>query len=110
MKIVIDLDGTICEQKPTFERSLAKPLEYAKETMQRLKDQGHYIIIYTGRGWLEQSMTEKWLKDNGIPYDQILFGKPYYDIWIDDRAFTFKDWEDVEDMLEIFREDKKRKD
>jgi hypothetical protein len=33
-------------------------------------------------------ITTKWLLDNGINYHHLIFGKPYYDILIDDKTFN----------------------
>ncbi|HEC64010.1 MAG TPA: hypothetical protein ENI23_01810 [bacterium] len=95
MRIVIDIDGTICEEKPTFERVLAKPLNGAISSIKTLKDQGHFIILYTARGWAEYEMTYLWLTNRGIPFDVLLMGKPIYDVWIDDRAIKFTSWKDI---------------
>lgn len=86
MRVVFDLDGTICEEKPTFERALAKPFPKVVEYINKLHDEGTYIIIYSARGWAELVMTENWLKENGVPYDLLILGKPIYDVWYDDRA------------------------
>lgn len=92
MRLIIDLDGTICEERPTFERGLAKPKMLAVEALRRFKAWGHHITIYTARGWREYDMTKAWLDDHNIPYDNLICGKPVYDIWIDDRAIRFKGW------------------
>lgn len=90
--IMIDLDGVICTEERTFERPLAKPVTGAKEAIQRLRDAGHTVIVYTGRGWPEYRVTKQWLDENGIAYDGLHMGKPIADIWIDDRAVRFTDW------------------
>ena len=95
MKLIVDLDGVICEELGTFERSMAKPLPNAIEVLKRLKWAGHHITLYTGRGWSEYTMTTAWLKKYEIPYDLLLCGKPLYDLWIDDRALKFTDWDEV---------------
>jgi hydroxymethylpyrimidine pyrophosphatase-like HAD family hydrolase len=86
MTVVFDIDGTIAEETPTFERCLASPIEGAKEKMNILYDTGVTIIIYTARGWAEYKMTKRWLDDNGFKYHQLIMGKPIYDVWYDDRA------------------------
>ena len=93
--IMIDLDGVICTEEKTFERPLAKLLPGAKESVAKLRAAGHTVIIYTGRGWPEFKATEKWLKDNGIQYDGLHMGKPIADVWIDDRALCFKNWDET---------------
>lgn len=91
--IAIDLDGTICTEERTFEKSLAVPLPGAVSKIQDLHDQGHTIIIWTARGWEQFRMTENWLRQHQIQFDALLMGKPIVDIWIDDRAIPFESWE-----------------
>ena len=95
MKVIIDLDGTICSEEKQFSRSLAKLKEGAKESLEQLRDKGYKIIIYSARTWAEYEMTENWLKQHKIPYDQIILGKPQGDYWIDDRAIRFRSWDKV---------------
>ena len=86
MKLVFDLDGTICEERSVFERSLAKPIEGALEFVNKAYDCGEHIIIFTARGWAEYNMTYAWLKENGFKFHQLICGKPIADILYDDRA------------------------
>lgn len=95
MKIVIDMDGTICEEVPTFEKALSKPIKGAVDKINKLYDNGHFITIYTARGWAEFRMTEAWLEAHGIKYHVLMCGKPIYDLWIDDRAIRFKSWDKI---------------
>ena len=39
--------------------------------------------------------TLDWLAKYDIPYDEIMFGKPWADIYIDDNAFRFTDWDKI---------------
>ncbi len=95
LKIVIDLDGTICSEEKQFSRSLARPIEGAVESLKKLKSSGYHVIIYTARSWAEYEMTKDWLDKYKVPYDQLILGKPQGDFWVDDRAISFKDWDDV---------------
>ncbi|MDD4625224.1 MAG: hypothetical protein PHC82_02790 [Candidatus Pacebacteria bacterium] len=95
MQIIIDLDGVICEEKPTFERPMAKPLSGAKENINNFYEQGHTIVIYSARSWPEYKMTKDWLDKNGFKYHELVLGKPVGDVWIDDRAIKFTNWEAV---------------
>ena len=95
MKVIIDLDGTICSEEKQFSRSLAKIKDGAKESLEKLRDKGYKIIIYSARTWAEYEMTENWLNENKVPYDQIILGKPQGDYWIDDRAIRFTSWDKV---------------
>lgn len=99
MRLIIDLDGTICSEEKQFSRALAKPLPGSALFIQKLKQQGHTIIIYSARTWAEYEMTVEWLHSNLIPFDQLILGKPIGDYWIDDRAIKFETWDDIEKKL-----------
>ena len=100
MQLIIDLDGTICTEEKTYSRSMATPKEGAVENINRLYDEGHIIIIYTARTWVEYEMTVHWLKTYDVKYHQLMMGKPIGDIWIDDRAIGFKSWDETMQHLE----------
>src|SRR5438067_2346512 len=110
MRICIDLDGVICnlkEEGQKYEDLL--PVAGAPESLKVLKESGHYIIINTARhmktcqgnlgavGARISLITLTWLEKYGIPYDEIYFGKPHADIYIDDNAYRFNKWEDIVD-------------
>jgi capsule biosynthesis phosphatase len=109
MRICIDLDGVICRLKNPGEKyEDLLPVDGAPESLQALKDSGHYIIINTARhmktcqgnvGQVQAkiaSVTLNWLEKYGVPYDEIYFGKPHADIYIDDNAYRFSSWNDIE--------------
>ena len=99
MQLIIDLDGTICTEEKTYSRSLAKPNKDAVKSVNALYAEGHTIIIYSARTWMEFEMTTAWLKTNKINYHQLVLGKPIGDVWIDDRAITFDNWKNVTEKL-----------
>ncbi|MBN8703421.1 MAG: HAD hydrolase family protein [Bacteroidetes bacterium] len=99
MRLIIDLDGTICTEEKTYSRALAKIKPGAKKYIDKLYSQGHTIIIYSARTWMEYEMTADWLAKNGIKYHQLILGKPIGDYWIDDRAIAFESWEQVEKKI-----------
>ena len=62
-KFCFDLDRTICENKflnKTY--SELKPVDGAVETLNKLKDDGHYIIILTARNMEMQQYMVKLLQ------------------------------------------------
>ncbi|MFD2673352.1 5' nucleotidase, NT5C type [Marinicrinis sediminis] len=112
MRIVIDLDGTICKlRRPDQDYADVEPIAGAIHTICQLKEEGHEIIIYTARNMRTQQgnvgrvlahvgdITLSWLDRHGIPYDEIVFGKPYGHVYIDDLAHPFRDWSSVRDAL-----------
>lgn len=109
MIIVVDLDGTICLPQleyPDTERryGLAKPIESVILALRRYKERGDTIIIHTARRMLThhgdlgkiladvQETTARWLVENNVPYDQLIFGKPYGDLYIDDKCCSPEDF------------------
>lgn len=109
MRICIDLDGVISKLKQGSEAySELVPVEDCISKIRDLKAQGHYIIIYTARhmktcngnlGLVNAKITQitlDWLKKYEIPFDEIYFGKPYADLYIDDNAFRFNSWSEID--------------
>jgi capsule biosynthesis phosphatase len=112
MRIVIDLDGTICPIKNENENySDLEPMPGSVERIQEFKRNGHYIIIMTARNMATQQanlgkvlknigkITLDWLDKYNIPYDEIHFGKPNAHLYIDDRALRFQNWQTIDNDL-----------
>lgn len=112
MRIVVDLDGTICTLKePGQSYADVLPLPGVITALWKLKHDGHQIIIHTARnmrtcqGSIGKVManvgkiTLDWLDQYAIPYDEIVFGKPDGDIYIDDKALRFERWESVMERI-----------
>ena len=93
MVILIDMDGTICTEESPADRPLALPLPGAVQAVNRLIDEGHTVILWTGRGWDQYRVTKHWLEEHGFRYDQLLMGKPIANLIIDDRARRFVGWD-----------------
>jgi capsule biosynthesis phosphatase len=112
MRIVIDLDGTICtlkKENESYDQVVLIP--GAKDKIDELRNLGHYIIIHTARNMATQrgnlgcvmqnvgKVTLDWLSENEIYFDEIYFGKPNGEIYIDDRALRFENWNDIDGNL-----------
>ena len=108
-RICVDLDGVICEIRKENQRyEDLKPIPGAVEKIKKLRENGHYIIIYTSRRMKTHGgnigkvlcdiglTTLEWLRRYGIEYDEIYFGKPWADVYIDDNALRFKSWDEIE--------------
>ncbi len=109
-RICIDLDGVIAKLKGEGETYLNVGIvPGAKEKIDALRKNGHYIIIQTARhmktcdgniGKVIQRIgkqTLEWLDKNEIGYDEIYFGKPWAEIYIDDNGFRFESWDQFND-------------
>jgi capsule biosynthesis phosphatase len=96
LRICFDLDNTLVTY-PVIpnDYTTVKPIFKMISLLKNLKKIGHEIIIYTSRG-LERGhkinehalVTLQTLDKYNIEYDELLFGKPHADIYIDDKALN----------------------
>jgi capsule biosynthesis phosphatase len=111
-KFCFDLDGTICyTRKPHEHYSEVKPIPGSVETLQQLKEQGHYIIIMTARNMLthnnnvgkviaaQASIVTEWLNRYKIPFDELHFGKPLADFYVDDKGIRLNNWQNFQKFI-----------
>lgn len=73
---VLDLDGTIVKHNGYKIDGHDTLLEGAKAFLSSIKD-NDMVIFLTSRTTECASQTEQFLKENGIRYDQIIWGAPY---------------------------------
>jgi hypothetical protein len=79
----IDLDGTIVEHNG-YKTNGEKLLPNSKIFFESLNEKD-YVIITTARDEIFREVTENFLKENNIRYNQIIFGLPTgYRILIND--------------------------
>jgi capsule biosynthesis phosphatase len=108
MRICIDLDGVICRlREPGEQYADLQPVPGAIEKLRELRAAGHYIIISTARHMKTcegnvgkvvarlGATTLDWLDRHGVEFDEIHFGKPHAEIYIDDNAMRFENWESI---------------
>ena len=97
-KLVVDIDGTICENTNGKNYVDAPPkLDVIRKVNQYWTD-GYDITIFTARGMniyqgdmalIEahlRPITEAWLKRHRVLYHRLIFGKPPADMYIDDKG------------------------
>ena len=101
--LIVDLDDTICfpnhDAKDTYSKYfLARPNIDFILALRKAKDLGWEIHISTARRMLTHDgdveaiiddvgdITIRWLQIYNVPYDALLFGKPYGQYYIDDKA------------------------
>ena len=90
--ICFDLDGTICTPEKIYNKQYAKPNVELIKKINELYHSGNNIIIFTGRNSLEWRATTDWLYKNGVEYHQLIMNKPYYDVYIGDKAINIEDY------------------
>jgi hypothetical protein len=102
MVIYIDIDDTIClsPNKPDYTDST--PIVENIKKANLLYEMGHTIIYWTARGTLSgidwSEVTHKQFEEWGVKYHEIKFGKPYYDLFIDDKNINSKNWKEIIDV------------
>jgi len=96
MVIYIDIDETICHSPNVPDYTTSYPILENIQKANQLYDKGHTIIYWTARGtktgidWREE--TESQFKEWGVKYHDLKFGKPNYDLFIDDKNMNTNDW------------------
>ena len=99
LRICFDFDNTLVSYPAVKgDYSTVKPITKNIKFLRLLKDLGHTIIIYTARKMRTHGgnvgkvvadisqVTLDTLNKFNIPYDEIYFGKPYANFYIDDLA------------------------
>ena len=96
MRIVIDIDGVLCDEyNPDVNQR--NPFMDRIAYLNGLFEQGHDIVIYTSRGMRScnnnpieadkkyRELTTKQLNRWGLCFDELYFGKPNADIYVDNK-------------------------
>jgi len=96
MVIYIDIDETICISPANRDYSLAVPIEKNIQKANKLYDEGNTIVYWTARGTVSgmdwDSLTRKQFEEWGVKFHDLKFGKPNYDLFIDDKNMNVEDW------------------
>jgi capsule biosynthesis phosphatase len=116
-RFCFDLDNTLVTYPQILgDYTTVKPKKENIDIVKKLKLLGHYIIIHTARRMRTHNgdvkaveheikdLTIKTLKEFDIPYDELYFGKPYADLYIDDLAFNAL--VNTENNIGVYKKDK----
>ena len=93
----VDIDDTICKMPKDYLCDTSAHLDYSKAIpipdrigkINRLYDENNTIIYWTARGtisgktWFNTTYSQ--LTEWGAKFHELRMGKPYYDIFIDDK-------------------------
>ena len=102
MIIYVDIDETICVSPPSRDYALAVPITNHISKINELYDSGNTIIYWTARGtgsgidWRE--VTERQFETWGVKYHDLKFGKPIYDLFVDDKNINCERFFDNENI------------
>ena len=102
--ICFDIDGVICTNTYGDYKN-AKPFNKSINKINQLYDSGFKIILFTSRymtickGDISliykkyYNTTVEQLENWNIKYHELIFGKPEYDMIIDDKSYNYdEDW------------------
>ena len=122
LTIAVDFDGTIVENKFP---EIGKPKLFAFETLKKLQEDGHRLILWTYRAENKLEEAVEFCKNNGITFyavnksypeevfDATISRKILADIFIDDRNIGgMWGWGEIYQRLQsrkMFSEPKKQK-
>jgi hypothetical protein len=96
--VVCDIDDVIADGDPKgiytadndfWDFIKCKPNPSGIRMLKELSHAGAKIILNTSRQGKYRRVTEKWLLQHNIPYDELYMDKPFGDIYIDDKNFAF---------------------
>ncbi len=118
--IAVDFDGTIVEDKYP---EIGKPLMFAFETLKRLQQDGHRLILWTYRAGGRLKEAVEFCKKHGVEFYAVNASYPEEvveagrssrkinaDIFIDDRNFGgFPGWGEIYQQISGEAPPKKRK-
>lgn len=117
-ELCFDVDGVIADHTGNLPYADRRPYPFAAERLRRLREMGYSITLLTARYMrraggdaaaataLGYQELKDWCDRHGVPYDNILLGKPAAKVFVDDRAFRLQsdngeaDWESLFEALE----------
>jgi len=105
----VDIDGTICTPTVGRDYHKAEPWQDRIKVLNKLYDEGNYIIYFTARAMGRFSdqphsvasvkakevlfdLTKQQLDDWGVKYHELIMGKPHADYFIDDKGVKDEDF------------------
>ena len=122
--LIFDIDSTICPAKKEYEKyENLIPYQEMIDKMWQYKESGFKIVLFTSRNMrtydgdlskilkYTKPLLESWLKKWNIPYDDVIYGKPWPGkdgFYIDDRAVRPKEFleKDIDSLSKICDIDK----
>lgn len=100
-RFVFDIDGVIATLEENNNYINAKPNILMIDIVNSLHKMGNEIILLTARGYVTgmdwTEITKRQMKEWHVCYDELHFGKPNADYYIDDKMVS------IEQLLKVFQ-------
>lgn len=91
-RFVFDIDGVITDTGTNLNYNEAGPNKKMIEIINELHERGNEIVLFTARGYKTgidwKEVTENQMLTWGVQYDELKFGKPNADYYIDDKLLS----------------------
>lgn len=91
-----DIDGTITKETEGWDYQNRTP-EF--EVIAKVNDMflsGVYEIVYwSSRLEIDREVTEKWFIQNNVMYHKLILGKPFFDMYICDKAVNVQSFKEL---------------
>lgn len=91
MKIYVDIDNTITKTNGCDYQN-CEPIAQYIEKINKLYDNGNYIVYWTARGVGSgknyMDLTKQQLDSWGCKYNELRCDKPVYDVFVDDKTIN----------------------
>lgn len=104
LRIVIDIDDTICYTRDRDYKNSVPSINVISKVNFLHDVLGYDVTLYTSRGMvsccgdiekiIDRNMETlvEWLSKHNVKYDNIIFGKPLADIYVDDKCLCVDDF------------------
>lgn len=88
-QFVFDIDGVIAQFSKELDYAHVEPRTEMVKVIQKLHEYGNTIVLFTARGYVTgqdwEAVTKEQMKKWNVPYDELIFGKPNADYYVDDK-------------------------
>ncbi len=99
-RFVFDIDGVIAGFRKGLDYDSAPPNTPMINVINKLYDMRNEIILHTARGYVTgidwSEVTKRQMRDWGVKYHELHFGKPNADYYVDDKSL------DMQRLLDYF--------
>lgn len=102
-RFVFDIDGVITTTGKNLDYDYAEPNNRMIKIINSLYESGNEIVLFTARGYRSgidwQETTKRQMNLWGVKYNELKFGKPNADFYVDDKMLA------IETLYDIFEQE-----